>query len=101
MIDCGTVNSWLEDEEAILIDVREPHEYAQAHINGSIHIPLGECSAERIPHDPSKKLVFHCKSGMRSDNACKGCIETMPETTIYNLEGGIDKWIELGFPYVS
>ena len=39
-VDVITLNSWLESTEAIILDVREPYEYQEGHINGAINIPL-------------------------------------------------------------
>jgi rhodanese-related sulfurtransferase len=100
-VDCTTLKEWLDKKEAILIDVREKAEYDQAHIRGSILIPVGTCSAEAVPHDQGKKIVFHCKAGKRGEMACTVCAQAMPERIVYNLTGGIDAWISQGYPYES
>ena len=40
-VDPMTAHDWLENNEAIVIDVREPHEYQESHIPGAHLIPLG------------------------------------------------------------
>lgn len=97
-IDCATLKDWLDKDEAILIDVREPSEYAQGHIAGSTLIPLGTCNADSIPHDTDKKLVFQCKAGVRGGKACNACAQIAPEKTVYNLAGGVDAWVACGYP---
>lgn len=97
-IDCATLKAWLDAGEAILIDVREKNEYDAAHIKGSVLIPVGSCNANTIPHDPLKKIVFHCKAGIRGGLACETCSTAMPETIVYNLVGGLDQWIAEGYP---
>ncbi|MCB1682665.1 MAG: rhodanese-like domain-containing protein [Rhodospirillales bacterium] len=97
-VDCKTLKSWLDHGEAVLIDVREVEEYNAAHIKGSILIPVGTCSASSVPHHPDKKIVFHCKAGVRGGKACEVCAKDMPEKTVYNLTGGIDAWIAQGYP---
>ena len=97
-VDCKTLKEWIDNNEAIIIDVREVHEYETAHIKDAILIPVGTCSAESIPHNPEKKLVFHCKAGIRGGKACEVCANAMPEKTVYNLEGGLDAWIAKGYP---
>ncbi|MCD8563390.1 MAG: rhodanese-like domain-containing protein [Alphaproteobacteria bacterium] len=96
-IDAATLKSWLDKGDVTLIDVREPGEHAQAHIAGSILIPVGTCATADIPHDPAKKLVFYCKAGKRGGMACQICASSMPEGVVYNLSGGIDEWIAEGY----
>lgn len=100
-IDCKTLKEWLDNDEAIVIDVREIAEYEAAHIKGAILIPVGTCSASSVPHNPNKKIVFHCKAGIRGGKACEVCAGSMPERVIYNLKGGLDSWIAGGYPVES
>ena len=93
-----TLKNWLDNDEAIVIDVREIEEYNAAHIKGAILIPVGTCSASSLPHNPNKKIVFHCKAGVRGGKACDICAKAIPEQTVYNLAGGLDAWIAKGYP---
>ncbi len=96
-IDAKTLHDWIEHGKAILVDVREIDEYKQAHIPGAILVPLQHCQPNAVPHNPDKKIVFHCKAGKRGGSACSLYAEAMPEKTVYNLDGGIDAWMEEGF----
>ncbi len=96
-INAKTLKEWMENREAILIDVREIAEYNEAHIPDSILIPVNDCTPAIVPHNPNKKIVFHCKAGLRGGKACTTCAIAMPEKTVYNLIGGIDSWIEEGY----
>lgn len=80
-----------------LIDVREPDEYATAHIAGSLLIPLGSVptSLEKIPRDIP--LVVHCKAGGRSARAVTFLMEN-GFTQIRNLTGGMDAWLDADLP---
>ena len=49
-----------------LIDVREPHEYEIARIDGSVLIPKDDLAGKLSELDPTKTYVVHCKSGVRS-----------------------------------
>ena len=56
------------DAGAKLIDVREPHEWDEAHLEGAVHVPQGELT-ERISEiapDPSERLVLYCRTDNRS-----------------------------------
>lgn len=96
-VDVNTLKKWLEAGEAILIDVREVDEYNDAYIPGSILVPVSACGPEILPHNPDKKIVFHCKSGKRGCTACEVCAKAINDRVIYNLEGGIEAWKEAGF----
>ena len=70
-VDADTVNSWLDGQQAVLVDVRETTEYEQEHIPGSVLVPLSVLDPERFPWITAKKLVFHCAVGKRSAAAAK------------------------------
>lgn len=75
-------------EDFQLIDVREPHEYEIANINGEL-IPLNHVTenANRIASD--KRVVIHCRSGKRSEDAIKKLKDEFGFDNLYNLKGGI------------
>ncbi|MBE7003936.1 MAG: rhodanese-like domain-containing protein [Ruminococcaceae bacterium] len=76
---------------AVLLDVRNPDEYAAGHIGGSVNLPLSAISeaAERIP-DKSTPLFVYCLSGRRSSSAI-GALEAMGYTNLVSI-GGIRAW---------
>ncbi len=94
-IDAQTLESWLKNNEAVLIDVRETDEFQSGHIEGAISIPLSifpvKYNHEDYPSD--KKIVFQCKAGGRSMRACQiVCDIASDEDNVYNLAGGIGAW---------
>lgn len=95
-IDSTILKRWLENNEACIIDVREPAEHAAEHIEGATLVPLNTISKHNIPDITGRKLVLHCQSGKRSTNACKKLLAEIPDLEIYNLEGGISAWIKNG-----
>jgi rhodanese-related sulfurtransferase len=96
-IDCKTLKQWLQNDEAILIDVRELSEYQNNRIEQAQLIPLGEVSINSLPELNGKKLVLHCHSGKRSFNACNKILREDPNFEIYNLDGGIYAWNNCDF----
>ena len=48
-VDAETVNRWLDDHKAVLVDVRETTEYEQEHIPGSVLVPLSVFDADLFP----------------------------------------------------
>jgi len=91
-IDAKTLKKWLENNEAILIDVREPSEHEAEKISGSNLLPLAKVCKSSLPKYENKKLVLHCRSGKRSANACQKLLGEDSALEIYNLEGGISAW---------
>lgn len=95
-IDAKTAKEWLDKQEAVIIDVREPGEYAESHIAGATLIPLGVITKEKLPELEQKKLIIHCKLGRRGVAACEKLLQSDPNLDIYNLEGGIQSWMQAG-----
>ena len=100
-IDVPTLKRWLDNQEAILIDVREPAEHDDKRIAGAILIPLATLAKNKLPPLEGHKLVLHCHLGRRSLSACNKLIIEEPSLDIYNLEGGIDAWGQQGYPVDS
>src|SRR5665213_2362933 len=97
-VDAKTLKQWLEQGEALLIDVREPAEYRAEHSEGANLLPLAQVSAALLPDVLGKKLVVHCLKGGRGSQACQKLLAENPSLEIYNLEGGISAWSTAGFP---
>ncbi len=76
-----------------LLDVREPDEYEQGAIAGSVHIPRGqlESSIENRIADRSTPLVAMCAGGVRSAFAAV-TLEQMGYTDVVSMDGGFNKW---------
>lgn len=77
-------------EKFVLLDVREPREYAKAKIEGSTLIPLGFLESRLGELDKGAKLVVHCKVGGRSASAVQFLREKGYDAV--SLAGGIDEW---------
>lgn len=75
----------------LLVDVREPREFAAGHLDGSVNIPLAELESRvrEIPRDMTP--VFVCRSGARSRTACGLAMRAGFEET-RNLDGGLLAW---------
>lgn len=84
----------------LLIDVREPEEYNEVHIEGSELIPLGQFDISKIK-DKSKEIIVLCRSGARSARACLRVLQDDPDLNISNLEGGILAWIGNNYPIIQ
>jgi rhodanese-related sulfurtransferase len=99
-IDALTLKKWLDNKEAILIDVREPAEHKTTNIPNAISKPLGSICCADIPNS-GKKVVLHCQKGARGNNGCQKLITENSTIEVYNLEGGIEAWQRAGLPIGS
>jgi rhodanese-related sulfurtransferase len=97
-IDVREAKELLDSGKAALIDVREQHEYDEAHVEGSTLIPVNSIfnRAGELPAD--KELVFICRTGSRSALAAEMAAAVGATNPLYNLEGGIVAWVEAGEP---
>ena len=74
----------------ILLDVREPWEFALGHIAGSVHIPLDQLEGRIAELDPQRPVVAICHRGARSRLARGMLIQAGFQAR--SLRGGIDGW---------
>lgn len=86
-----------KNSRIVLLDVRTPEEYRQAHLRGALLIPLGELEkrAREIPRD--RPLLVYCAVGSRSV-AAAGFLASRGHREIYNMADGIVGWYRNGFP---
>lgn len=80
-------------EELHILDVREPAEYAESNMGGLL-LPLGRVmnmQIEEIEDWKDKEVIVHCRSGMRSMQAC-AMLDQMGFSNTKNLAGGIMAW---------
>jgi len=91
------LKEWLDNNQAVLIDVREPAEYKAEHISGVVLMPLASITQNQLPSNTGKKLVFQCRSGKRGSMACEKILGLGTATDVYNLDGGIMAWTQAGY----
>lgn len=86
---------------ALLIDVRELHEWNAGHLAGAQHIPMGEIPSRlgELPRD--RKLIFTCRSGNRSGHIKDLLIDEFGYSDVHNQLGGILAWQLDGLPIVK
>jgi rhodanese-related sulfurtransferase len=91
----------LVQEGATLIDVRENHEHAAEHIPGVRHQPLSGIAADSAAKPGDTLLIFHCKSGARTNMHASRLSAAAGNCKAYLLAGGIDAWRRAGLPTSS
>ena len=93
-------------EDTLLIDIREPDEYARGHIPGAIHVPRGMLEFQilktleqlGITTDAADTgMILYCGTGGRSALATKS-LDDMGFRNVLSMDGGIVAWNEAGLP---
>ena len=86
----------VERGEAVLVDVREPHEWDAGRIPGARHVQLEHLAsqADSIPRD--KRVIFQCRLGTRSAMAAKAFRASGYDAL--SMAGGIQAWHDAGLP---
>ncbi|MGZ5357350.1 MAG: molybdopterin-synthase adenylyltransferase MoeB [Solirubrobacterales bacterium] len=84
----------------VLLDTREPHEYAEAHLKGATLVPPSEVAAriDEVAPDPHQRVIVYCRTGNRSARAVHQLQEEFGYDNIANVSGGIVEWQEKGLP---
>jgi len=87
----------LRDDGAVIVDVREPDEWAAGHIPGAILIPLGELPSRLGDVPPNRPIVVVCRSGNRSAQG-RDILLGAGFQAVTSLEGGMNDWEVAGLP---
>jgi rhodanese-related sulfurtransferase len=104
-IDMAALKSALDRGDAgIVVDVREPGEYAEGHVPGAVNVPRGMLEFTIWSHvgypdktDMSTKLVVYCRTGGRSALAAKSLMD-LGFTNVTLVDMKIDDWTKAGYP---
>ena len=97
-LDAAELASWLSADEAIrLIDVRTPAEASRGIIPESENLPLHLLPLRADEVRRPSKIVFYCRSGARSAQACL-FMNMRGHEDVYNLRGGLISWVQKGLP---
>ena len=81
----------ITDPPPLLLDVREPQEFAICHIAGSRHIPMNQVPQALEQLDTERETIVICHHGMRSARVAN-YLEQVGFDKVINLAGGIHAW---------
>ena len=86
-------------EDAVVIDVRDPGEFAAGHVLGAKNVPLARLEASAAEHIKRKDrpVILYCDGGDRSGKAI-AALKKQGYTRVANLSGGIGAWQQAGLP---
>ena len=101
-ISLEEAKAMMDSGNAVVIDVRQPDEWASGHVAGATHIPVDDVLAriDELPTD--KDLLFICAMGVRSGLACEmAAAMNLATDRLYNIEDGTPAWIQGNYPTES
>ncbi len=111
-IDVHQLFALSKQQELVLIDVREPDEFAAGHVAHTVNYPRGVlemrvhqhpkvaaiCDTEQALAALADQPVYLlCRSGARSALAALS-LQTMGFSQVYSITGGFQAWVDAGFP---
>lgn len=96
-IDARDARRAVDEQDALLVDVRESNEWGDARIPGALHVPLSEFQARVGDLPKDRPLILYCASGARS-NAAAGFLLGQGFPDVVNLAPGIAGWQAAGLP---
>ncbi|RZT75444.1 rhodanese-related sulfurtransferase [Pseudonocardia sediminis] len=82
---------------ALLLDVREPDEWRAGHIDGAVHVPLGDLDPGAV--GTGRPVIAICRSGNRSGKAA--VVLAGAGIDVRNLAGGMKAWDAAGLPFLD
>lgn len=85
-----------ENDELQLIDVRRLPEYRDAHVPGTLNLPLCDLENNLARVDKNRPTAIICRSGYRSSIA-SGILSKAGLEKLYNVVGGTSAWVDAGF----
>jgi rhodanese-related sulfurtransferase len=95
-------NEQIQTQTCLVIDVRQPEEWALQHIAQAKLIPLANLTLEINKHhtNPQQPVYVYCQHGVRSYQAGL-LLLSLGYEQVFQLEGGLAQWISSGFPCQS
>jgi hydroxyacylglutathione hydrolase len=92
------LNEWLEERhDVVVVDVREPFEWREGHVEGALHVPMLEVVQRlgELPADRPKAVM--CAGGLRSSTVISA-LERHGVRHCHNVTGGMTAWLKAGLP---
>ena len=90
----------IEAGEAVLLDVRNIHEFDAERIAGAMLAPMPELQPHALPTQDGKRLILQCRSGARTAQLAEALLGAGLFERMAHLEGGLLAWKEAGLPTI-
>ncbi len=96
-LDAATVAGLMARGEAVVVDVREIHEWSAERIPGAVWRPMSKFEPATWPSFPGRKVVISCLGGIRSAMVADRLMSAGHPWAIH-LKGGLNAWKQSGLP---
>ena len=97
VVDTNGAVSLMDDDELLIIDVREEKERKAGFLSNDLNIPMGQVKAKIDTLDKSKNILVYCKSGTRSDRIAD-ILSKNDFQKVSSLKGGFNAWLKADLP---
>jgi hydroxyacylglutathione hydrolase len=87
-----------ERPDLVIVDVREPFEWDEGHIEGAQHLPMGEAIRRRAEVAVGRPTAVVCAGGLRSSLVISALAREGVEVSWFNVAGGMTAWTRAGYP---
>lgn len=98
--DFGRITAGLADGRVLVVDVREPDEFAAGHIPGSVNLPLSRFDPAALPKPEGRTVVLSCRSGRRAGQAL-AMVEASGRRDVGIYDGSMLDWTARSGPVVT
>ena len=97
VVDTNGAVSLMDDDDLIILDVREEKERKAGFLSNDINIPMGQLKTKMDTLDKSKNILVYCKSGTRSDRIAD-ILSKNHFQKVSSLKGGFNAWLKADLP---
>ena len=97
VVDTNGAVSLMDDDDLIILDVREEKERKVGFLSNDINIPMGQLKTKMDTLDKSKNILVYCKSGTRSDRIAD-ILSKNDFQKVSSLKGGFSAWLKAELP---
>jgi hydroxyacylglutathione hydrolase len=89
-----------EHPDLVVLDVREPFEWEEGHIEGAMHLPMGEAVRRKLEVPADRPKAVLCAGGLRSSLVISA-LSREGLAGWHNVAGGMTAWLKAGYPTVK
>ena len=97
VVDTNGAVSLMDDDDLIILDVREEKERKIGFLSNDINIPMGQVKTKMDTLDKSKNILVYCKSGTRADRIAD-ILSKNDFQKVSSLKGGFNAWLKADLP---
>jgi len=81
----------MQEQGAVILDIRDPNSYAEAHIEGAVHLTNENLPQVLADTDKDASVVVYCYHGISSQQAAQLFVG-QGFTDVYSMDGGFEAW---------